>query len=151
MAKSNIVLLSILVVMASLSSLPMQGLSLLLPGIEIGQVNIRGDVTCSLTGDPNAPPVSNAKVLLVCAGSSTPLAQALTDTNGTFVFVLNALKAVLIRPDICGVVVNLPAGTCELYPPDGILTASINLFNVVITNLLAIVYYVTGPFLDSTV
>lgn len=106
---------------------------------------------CSLTRDPNAPPVSNATVILVCAGSSTPLAQTVTDPTGAFIFVLNALKAALIRPDICGVIVNLPAGTCEIYPPDGILTASIYLVNVIITNLLAIAYYITGPFLDMTV
>ncbi|CAN7138122.1 unnamed protein product [Brassica rapa subsp. narinosa] len=58
MLKPNVFLLYMFLIIASLYSIS-HSLSLL--GF---QINIRGIVRCSLTGDPNAPPVSGSVVNL---------------------------------------------------------------------------------------
>ncbi|KAG2318819.1 hypothetical protein Bca52824_012032 [Brassica carinata] len=61
----NASLISILLITASLSP---PSHSLILDGLRIGQVEIYGLVRCSLTGDFDAPPISNGIVILTCGG-----------------------------------------------------------------------------------
>ncbi|KAG2253187.1 hypothetical protein Bca52824_083323 [Brassica carinata] len=122
MAKPNVFLLSILLI-ASLFYLS-HTLTLF--------VYIRGTLLCSLNEDPSAPPVSNAIVYLVL-----------------FFIVLNTLETILVNPSECSIKANLPTGTCEIIPPDGALTASVNLVNIIIRGLLFIANYAAGAFLNE--
>lgn len=147
MAKSNVVLLSILL-MSSLSSVS-NGLTLF--GRPIDRVAIRGTLLCSLYGDPNAPPVSDATVYLVCGDSDSTLAQAVTDPVGLFFISLNVIETVLINPSMCIIEANFPTATCQIYPPDGALTATVNLVNITITSLQTIANYASSTFFSQGV
>ncbi|KAG5402348.1 hypothetical protein IGI04_016955, partial [Brassica rapa subsp. trilocularis] len=135
------------------------------------QINIRGIVRCSLTGDPNAPPVSGSVVklgfecspataddlpfsclpfiTLVCANETTNLSGVLTDPTGAFNFTLKFSDTLLYDPSYCVVEANLPAGNCSLSPPNGTLTATVNLVNVFVTSALVSLNYITGPFVQN--
>lgn len=101
---------------------------------------------CSLNGDTNAPPISG----LVCANETTYLAQALTDATGVFTFVLEFSDTLLYDPSYCVVEANIPAGNCTLSPPNGTITATVNLVNVFITSVLVVANYTTSPFVQNT-
>ncbi|RID55180.1 hypothetical protein BRARA_G02457 [Brassica rapa] len=145
MAKPNVFLLSILLI----ASLFYLSHTLTLFGILIDEVYIRGTLRCSLNGNPSAPPVSNATVYLVCGGANSTIAQAVTNPYGVFVIVLNTVETLLINPSECSIKANLPTGTCEIIPPDGTLTASVNLVNITIRALLFIANYAAGAFLNE--
>ncbi|CAF2298959.1 unnamed protein product [Brassica rapa] len=143
MLKPNVFLLYMFLIIASLYSIS-HSLSLL--GF---QINIRGIVRCSLTGDPNAPPVSGSVVNLVCANETTNLSGVLTDPTGAFNFTLKFSDTLLYDPSYCVVEANLPAGNCSLSPPNGTLTATVNLVNVFVTSALVTLNYITGPFVQN--
>ncbi|CAA7057191.1 unnamed protein product [Microthlaspi erraticum] len=147
MAQSNVALLSILL-MASLSSVS-NGLTLF--GLRIDRVAIRGTLLCSLYGDPNAPPVSNAIVYLVCGDSNSTITQAVTDPVGVFFITLNVLETVLINPAQCIIEANFPTASCQIYPPDGSVTATVNLVSIVITSLQTIANYASSTFFSEGV
>ncbi|CAN8242362.1 unnamed protein product [Cochlearia groenlandica] len=130
--------------MSSLYSIS-QGLKLL--GIPINQIEIRGTLFCSLTGDITAPPVSDTTVYLVCGNSSSTLGQVVTDPLGLFYIVLNIVETSTINPSNCVIEANLPTGSCQIYPPDNTVTTAVNLVNITILNLINIANYVVGPFL----
>ncbi|CAH8257454.1 unnamed protein product [Arabidopsis lyrata] len=70
-----------MVFMASLSSLSH---ALVLNGLQINAIQVTGVLRCSLNGNQYAPPLIGITVHLVCDGSSTDLAQAVTDQYGSF-------------------------------------------------------------------
>ncbi|KAJ4884283.1 Pollen Ole e 1 allergen and extensin family protein [Raphanus sativus] len=142
MTKPNVFLLPILLI----ASLFYLSHTLTLFGIPIDEVYIRGTLRCSLNGNPSAPPVSNATVYLVCGGANSTIAQAVTNPYGVFVIVLNTVETLLINPSECSIKANLPTGTCEIIPPDGTLSASVNLVNITIRGLLFIANYAAGAF-----
>ena len=143
MLKQNVFLLYMFLIIASLYSIS-HSLSLL--GF---QINTRGIVRCSVTGDPNAPPVSGSVVNLVCANETTNLSGVLTDPTGAFNFTLKFSDTLLYDPSYCVVEANLPAGNCSLSPPNGTLTATVNLVNVFVTSALVTLNYITGPFVQN--
>lgn len=142
MAKASVFLLSI-VLMASLASLSH---GLLINGLQIRTIEVRGVVRCTLTGNLNAPPVSAATVDFTCGGLSSNLGQALTDPAGLFAIVVNILDTVLFDPSTCIATVNLPVATCSVFPPDGVLSATVSLVNVIQTNLGNIANFTVGTF-----
>ncbi|CAH8253592.1 unnamed protein product [Arabidopsis lyrata] len=144
MAKANVFLLSI-VLMASLASLSH---GLVINGLVIGTIQVRGVLRCTLTGVQNAPPISAATVFLTCGGSSTNLGQALTNPAGAFFIVARILDTALFDPSTCIVRVRLPVATCSVFPPDGVVSATTSLVSVVQTNLGNIANFVTGPFIS---
>ncbi|KAG2290764.1 hypothetical protein Bca4012_081552 [Brassica carinata] len=143
MLKSNVFLLSMFLIIASLYSIS-HSLSLL-----DFQINISGIVRCSLTGDLNAPPVSGSVVNLVCANETTNLSEVLTNVTGAFTFAVRFSDALLFDPGYCVVEATLPAGNCTLSPPTGTLTATVSLVNVFVTSFLVVANYITGPFVQS--
>ncbi|ESQ34208.1 hypothetical protein EUTSA_v10009029mg [Eutrema salsugineum] len=145
MAKANVFLLSIFVI-ASLSSLS-HGLTI--NGIRIGTLEIDGVLRCTLNANTNAPPISGQTVSLRCAGSNTNLAQAVTNPAGAFRVVLNIVDTLAFDPSFCAIQVNLPVATCSVFPPDGVLTASFRLVNVVQGSVGNIANFVTGSFITS--
>ncbi|KAF8081491.1 hypothetical protein N665_0883s0003 [Sinapis alba] len=146
MTKSNVFLLSVLLI-ASLFNISH---TLELFSIPIDEVRIRGTLRCSLNGNPTAPPVSNATVYLKCGDSNTTIAEALTDAFGGFVFVLiDAVETILFNPSDCVVQANLPTGTCQIYPPDGLVYASVNLARIAFTGLLNVAYYAVTEFFSA--
>ncbi|EOA39158.1 hypothetical protein CARUB_v10012106mg [Capsella rubella] len=144
MVKLNGGLISILIIMAALSS-PSHGI-VSVPGINITRIIIEGVVYCSPVGDPRAPAISNATVYLTCAGSTTSLGQAVTNTTGAFTIVLNILNNALFDPSFCGLGVNLPAGNCNLVVPDGVLSATFSLINVILTSSINTAVFSANPF-----
>ncbi|CAA0376151.1 putative phylloplanin [Arabidopsis thaliana] len=146
MEKSNVFLLSILL-MASLFSISH---AFQLWGYAIDRVSIRGVVYCSLDGDPSAPPVSNATVYIECpGGSNSTLAQAVTNQVGVFTLVFNPGNTTFVNPNKCDIKVNLPTNSCFIYPPGGVLIASVNeLLSIILQNLLIIATYATTSFLS---
>ncbi|CAA7034908.1 unnamed protein product [Microthlaspi erraticum] len=148
MKKANVyLLLSILLITSS----PLSSVSQLLPYPSLGTIFIRGVLLCSLEGDPNAPPVSGASVYLFCNGQNVTGAQAVTDLNGTFAIALEIIQTVLFSLNnmSCRVVANLPAGNCGIFPPNGIVTASIMLLNVTSTSVGNIIFFTAGPFVGG--
>lgn len=145
MAKSNVFLFFMLL-MALLFSISH---TLTLFGILIDEVQIRGVLTCSLTGDPRAPPVSNAQVYLRCGGTNSTISQTVTNPVGAYVFVLDTAETLLINPSECDIFAILPTGTCEIYPPDGTLYASVNFLSITISGLLTIANYFATAFLPT--
>ncbi|XP_019091245.1 PREDICTED: uncharacterized protein LOC109128760 [Camelina sativa] len=143
MAKANVFLLSI-VLMASLASLSH---GLLMNGLQIRAIEVRGVLRCTLTGDPNAPPVSAATVFLSCNGRDANIGQVLTNPAGAFTIVVNILETSLFNPSTCFATVRLPVATCYVFPPDGLLTSTVTLGSVLQTNVGNIARFVTGPFL----
>ncbi|XP_020885458.1 uncharacterized protein LOC9317838 [Arabidopsis lyrata subsp. lyrata] len=147
MKKSNVFLLSILL-MASLFSISH---SFTLWGYGIDRVSIRGVVYCSLDGDPSAPPVSNATVYIECPGSNSTLAQAVTNAVGVFTLVINPAYTPLVNPSKCEIKANLPTNSCFIYPPGGVLRASVNdLVSISLQNLIVIATYAATTFLSSS-
>ncbi|CAA7036420.1 unnamed protein product [Microthlaspi erraticum] len=152
MARSNVYLIYILLIMASLSP-PSHGFSF--AGLKIGRIVIEGVVYCNLDGNSQGAPVSNATILLQCCGSTTSLAQAVTNPNGTFTIVLNVLETLLFSESLCLFSLNLPAGNCILPVPDGvlsatfILSATFTLLKILLTNTTNIAVFLAGPFLDG--
>ncbi|CAN6851725.1 unnamed protein product [Brassica oleracea] len=148
MKTSHTAFLISILLLASFSSLTH---GLLLNGLQIGAVRVNGVLFCSLDGNlrGNSPPLSGAIVQLSCAGSQTNLSQALTNPAGAFVVLVRILDTILFDPSSCFVRVNLPVATCSVFPPDGALTASINLVNIVQTAILNIANFTTGPFVSS--
>lgn len=144
---TTFLMISILL-MASFSSLTH---GLILNGLRIGSVKINGVVFCSLDGNliGNSPPLSGAVVQLSCAGSSTDLGQALTNPAGVFVIAVRILDTIFFDPSTCFVRLNLPVATCSVFPPDGALTASLNLVSIVQTVLGNIANFTVGPFINS--
>lgn len=140
-------LISILL-MASFSS-PTHGL--ILNGLRIASVRVNGVLHCSLDGNliGNSPPLSGAVVQLSCAGSNTDLGEALTNPAGVFIIAVRLLDTILFDPSTCYVKLNLPIATCAAFPPDGALTASINLVTIVQTVLGNIATFTIGPFVHS--
>ncbi|CAA7024518.1 unnamed protein product [Microthlaspi erraticum] len=143
MAKANVFLLSIFVI-ASLSSLS-HGLSI--NGLLINTLQVSGVLRCTLNSNTNAPVISGRTVFLRCAGSSTNLGQAITDPAGVFVVVAKIADTALFDPASCRVVVVLPVATCSVFPPDGLVGATVTLVSVLQTNLGNIARFTTGPFL----
>ncbi|EOA37515.1 hypothetical protein CARUB_v10011696mg [Capsella rubella] len=143
MTKANVFLLSI-VLMASLASLSH---GLLISGLQIQTIEIRGVLRCTLTGDLNAPPVSAATLFVTCNGRETTIPQVVTNPAGTFAILVNILATSLFNPSDCRVTVRLPVATCSVFPPDGFLTSTVNLVDVIQTNVGNIASFVTGPFL----
>ncbi|KAG7598335.1 Reverse transcriptase RNA-dependent DNA polymerase [Arabidopsis suecica] len=84
--------------MASLASLSH---GLVINGLVIGTIQVRGVLRCTLTGVQNAPPISAATVFLTCGGSSTNLGQALTNPAGAFLIAARILDTVLFDPSTC--------------------------------------------------
>lgn len=144
MVKSNGCLIFILLIMALLSSTSHGLISL--PGINITRVIIEGVVYCSPIGDPRAPAISNATVYFTCAGSTTSLAKAVTDPTGAFTIVLKVLDNALFDPSFCAVGVNLPAGNCNIAVPDGVLSATVKLINLILTNTVYTAVFSASPF-----
>ncbi|XP_033130553.1 uncharacterized protein LOC103830903 [Brassica rapa] len=145
MANSNVFLLFVLLI----ASLFYICHTLTLFGILIKEVYIRGTLRCSLNGNPSAPPVSNATVYLICGSANSTIAQAVTNPYGVFVIVLNTVETLLVNPSNCIIEANLPTGTCQIYPPDGTLTDSVNLVNITVRGLLFIANYAAGAFLNE--
>ncbi|CAN6985115.1 unnamed protein product [Brassica oleracea var. botrytis] len=139
-------LISILLIMAV--SPPSHGLSL--GGLSIGQVEINGIARCSLNGDPNAPPISNGTTnVLTCGGLTANLAETLTQPNGFFLMFLSFLQTLLFTPSSCYITINLPAGNCSIYSPDGVLSAVLTLASVAVGNNTNVASFVAGPMLDN--
>lgn len=127
MAKSNVYLISMLVIMASLSSLSH---GLIIPGYNITKVVTEGAVYCRINGEPN--PVSNAPVFLTCGGSTITLAETRTDLNGVFTIILDYVRTALFSPSFCGLGVNLPPGySCGIVAPDSVLTTTLMFVKIV--------------------
>lgn len=143
MAKSTVYIFSIVVLMMASHSSPSDGLQIL--GYNIGRVIIKGVVNCSINGEPS--PYSNATVFLLCGDSSFVLAEALTNLNGTFTVVLNVLQSILFDPKFCGLTVNLPPGTsCDVVTPDGVLSSTLQLIDIFLTNGIYTAVYRAGQF-----
>ncbi|KFK44532.1 hypothetical protein AALP_AA1G268800 [Arabis alpina] len=145
MAKANMFLLSIFVI-ASLCS-PSHGLYL--NGLRIGTISIRGVLHCTLNANLNAPPVSAQTVFIKCAGSSTNLGQAVTDITGAYTVVIRVVDTLVFDASSCRVVVVLPVATCAVFPPDGVLTASISLVSVLQNSVGNIANFITNQFVHS--
>ncbi|CAA7026551.1 unnamed protein product [Microthlaspi erraticum] len=127
MEKSNVYLITILITMASLSSLSH---GIVIPGYNITKVVIEDAVYCRINGEPD--PVSNAPVFLKCGGSNISLAETTTDLNGVFTIVLDYVRTALFSPSFCGLVVNLPPGySCALVTPDGVLNSTLRFVKIV--------------------
>ncbi|KAL0700019.1 hypothetical protein Bca4012_056141 [Brassica carinata] len=141
MAKSNVYLISIFLILASLSP-SSHGLKIL--GYEIGRVMIEGVLICSTNGTAN--PVSNATVFLTCDGSTISLAEAMTDLYGAFTKVLNIIQTLLIDPSFCGIGANLPNGGCGVEYPDDVVYATLSLVGIGRTNNIFKAFYKAGPF-----
>ncbi|OAP10867.1 hypothetical protein AXX17_AT2G38610 [Arabidopsis thaliana] len=148
MEKSNVFLLSILL-MASLFSISH---AFQLWGYAIDRVSIRGVVYCSLDGDPSAPPVSNATVYIECPGSNSTLAQAVTNQVGVFTLVFNPANTSFDNPSKCDIKVNLPTNSCFIYPPGGVLIASVvnEIYggSISLENFIVIASYAATTFLS---
>ncbi|XP_010559233.1 PREDICTED: phylloplanin-like [Tarenaya hassleriana] len=150
MANSSILLIiSTILLLLSFSSLS-HGLKL--NGLEIGSVRINGLLYCSVNGNliRNSAPLPGALVSLSCGGR-TELGQALTDPAGAFTVVVKLLDTILFDPSRCFINVNLPGADCSVFPPDGVLTASLSLVNVVQSALGNIAYFTVGPFVHSVI
>ncbi|CAN8242358.1 unnamed protein product [Cochlearia groenlandica] len=104
--------------------------SLTLFGIPINQIRIRGTLFCSLIGDITVPPVSDARVHLVCGISNSTQGQVVTVSVGLFDIVLNIAETSTINPSNRVIEANLPAGSCQIIPPDGTITTAVNLVNI---------------------
>ncbi|CAA7058218.1 unnamed protein product [Microthlaspi erraticum] len=124
---------------------------LILNGLRIGSIRINGVLFCSLDGNliGNSPPLSGAIVQLSCAGQNTDIGQALTNPAGVFVVVVKILDTFFFDPATCFIRVNLPVATCSVFPPDGALTASLNLVSIIQTALGNIANFTTGNFVHS--
>ncbi|CAH8359834.1 unnamed protein product [Eruca vesicaria subsp. sativa] len=148
MRTSHTALLISILLLASFSSLTH---GLILNGLPIGALKVNGLLFCSPNGNliGNSPPLSGAIVQLSCAGSQTNLGQALTNPAGAFTVSVKILDTLLFDPATCFIRVNLPIATCSVFPPDGALTASLNLVNIVQTAILNIATFTTGPFVSS--
>lgn len=144
MAKANVFLLLSIFVIASLSSLS-HGLTI--NGIQIGTIAVRGVLRCTLNGTQNAPPISGQTVFLRCANSTTNLAQAITNPAGLVTLVVKIADTALFDPATCLATVVLPVANCSVFPPDGLLTSTVSLVNVLQTNLGNIANFITGSFL----
>ncbi|XP_023632884.1 uncharacterized protein LOC111828647 [Capsella rubella] len=143
MAKANVFLLSI-VLMASLASLSH---GLIINGLQIGTISVRGVLRCTLTGNLNAPLVNDATVFLTCAGSSATLGQAVTDLAGAFNILAKIADTVAFDRSRCIVTVRVPVATCSVFPPDAVISSTVTLVSVVQTNTGNIANFVTGTFL----
>lgn len=139
MAKSNVYLISIFLIMASL---PPSSHGLKILGYEIGRIMIEGVLICSTNGTAN--PVSNATVFLTCGGSTISLAE--TDVDGAFTIVLNIIQTLLIDPSFCGIGANLPNGGCGVEFPDDVVYATLSLVGIGRTNNIFTAFYKAGPF-----
>ncbi|KFK41232.1 hypothetical protein AALP_AA2G103000 [Arabis alpina] len=139
----------ITILLISSFSLPTHGL--ILNGLRIGSIKINGVLYCSFDGNlhGNSPPLSGAVVELVCAGARTDLGQVVTNPAGVFVILVKLLDTVLFDPSICFARLNLPIATCAVIPPDGALTASLILANIVQTVLGNIANFTVTPFVNS--
>ncbi|VVA94470.1 unnamed protein product [Arabis nemorensis] len=137
-----------MLLMASLSS-PTHGL--ILDGLRIGSIRINGVLFCSFNGNliGNSPPLSGAVVQLSCAGATTDLGQAVTNPAGVFVITLRLLDTILFDPSTCFIRLNLPIATCAVLPPDGALTASLILVNIVQNLLGNIANFTVTPFINT--
>ncbi|CAA7026552.1 unnamed protein product [Microthlaspi erraticum] len=127
MAKSNVYLISILVIMASLSPLSH---GLIIPGYNITRVVIEGVAYCRINGQPN--PISNALVFVTCGGSTITLAETTTDLNGVFTIVLDIVRTALFSTSFCGLGFTLPPGyTCGIVAPDSSVTTTLGFLKAV--------------------
>ncbi|KAF3564826.1 hypothetical protein DY000_02011990 [Brassica cretica] len=147
MVKSIVYLISIILIIASLST-PSHGLEIL--GYSISRVIIDGVVYCNLTGEPN--PVSNAPVYLVCGGPSSTftLADTLTDRNGLFRIVLTYLETILFNPNFCGLGFTISPATCAIGTPDAALIAPLKLVEVIHNNTINTALYAVSLFINTS-
>ncbi|CAA7033406.1 unnamed protein product [Microthlaspi erraticum] len=148
MVRSNVYLISILVIMTSLSS-PSHGL--VLGDLPIGSVAIFGLARCDLKGDPNTPPISGGTVVLTCGGLTDNLAETITNPGGYFLIFLNFLETLFFHPSICNIRIYLPTGDCTISSPNAVLTGSLTFLNVVLTNNTNVAYYGVGPLVSGIV
>lgn len=70
----------------------------------------------------------------------------MTDPTDAFTIVLSILDNVLFDPSFCGLGVNLPAGNCNIAVPDGILSATVRLINLILTNTVYTAVFSASPF-----
>ncbi|CAE5958576.1 unnamed protein product [Arabidopsis arenosa] len=84
MVKSNVYIISILLMAITMALLSTSSHGFSIAGLRLGQGEIYGVLRCNISGDPNAPPVSGAPVYLKCDGSNTTIAEAVTNPDGTF-------------------------------------------------------------------
>lgn len=125
-------LLISMIFMASLSSISH---ALVLNGLLINAVQVTGVLHCSLNGNLNAPPLIGVTVHLVCDGSSTDLAQAVTDQSGAFNIMLRLQSLTNFDLQRCSIRVNLPVASCSIFPSTGFLTGSLGLLRVIQSTL----------------
>ncbi|KAF8097265.1 hypothetical protein N665_0292s0043 [Sinapis alba] len=146
MSKSNVFyIISIFLIMVSFSS-PSLSQGLTIAGYTINRVIIDDVLYCNFTGESS--PISNATVFLTCGGSTTTLAQTVTNTEGAFRVVLNLLQTVLFNPSYCGLGINIsrslhniPPGSCGLVAPENILYVPLLLLKIVRDNTINTAFF----------